>query len=143
MAYDPNQHEIHPQTGFIVDKETGHPVGLAPAPHRRVNHDDEWPKWVKPHESHVVVRRHEGAPDHVSAPGWEEVHVGRDGVVTVLVRNEDEEAKALAAREEPHAEEPEAQPPVPVEARDEAHAAFQHEPEFGAQVSAKPKPKAG
>lgn len=56
-----------------------------------------FPKWVQPHESHIVRKEMDGAPAHVSAPGFSEVHVNRiDGAVTVLVANEDEEARALA-----------------------------------------------
>lgn len=99
MSFDPKIHEIHPETGFHVHKETGHIVGLVPAPAARVNHDSEWPRWVKPHDSHIVRQSVAGAPDHVSTPHFPHVHVNRvDGTVTVLVENEDEEKRATEAR---------------------------------------------
>jgi hypothetical protein len=59
----------------------------------KVSHE-EFPKWVVPHESHV----HQ-AGDHLSAPLFPDHHVDREGKLTVLVRDADEEAKALAAKE--------------------------------------------
>jgi hypothetical protein len=57
----------------------------------------EFPKFVKPHKSHVRVKKTEGAPDHVSAPAFSEVHVDRvTNDVTVLVNDADEEKKALS-----------------------------------------------
>lgn len=52
----------------------------------------EFPKYVVPHGAHIVRQN-----DHVSTPNFPVFHVNRaDNVVTVLVRNEDEEAFALA-----------------------------------------------
>jgi hypothetical protein len=52
----------------------------------------EFPKFVAPHESHVVK-----TDDHVSVPMFSGHHVDREGLVTVLVHDAEEEAKALAA----------------------------------------------
>jgi len=57
----------------------------------------EWPKWVVPHASHIVRTTAANAPDHVSTPAWTGCHVNRvDGVVTVLVADAEEEARAIA-----------------------------------------------
>ena len=56
-----------------------------------VKHDtQEYPKWVEPHASHVAIGR------TIVTPAWEHFHVARDQVVTVLVADADEEARALA-----------------------------------------------
>lgn len=83
--------------------------GLAQAPVPKQSNDGgEFPKWVTPDESHIVRQKVEGAPDHVSTPGWPEYHVNRvDGSVTVLVKDADEEARALAAAKAPEPKEPE------------------------------------
>lgn len=95
-AFDPKLHEIDPVTGYQVHQDTGHPVGLiARMPAAPVNADPAWPAWVVPHESHIVRKKTEGAPDHVSTPGWEQYHVDRvSGQVTVLAMNEDEAKRA-------------------------------------------------
>lgn len=54
----------------------------------------DYPKWVEPHASHLVV----GANHHVSVPGFVEFFINRARNVTVLVKNEAEEAAALAAK---------------------------------------------
>lgn len=54
----------------------------------------EFPKFVEPHKSHIVMHG-----DHVSVPHFPEHHVDRDGKVTVRVDDEEHEAKALAAKE--------------------------------------------
>lgn len=96
---DPKQHIVDPETGFHVDKDTGRMVGIEEAVKPRVELNPEWPKWVVPHESHVSRIKREGFSDHVTAPLWSQFHVNRvDGVVTVLVKDEDEEQKALAAQ---------------------------------------------
>lgn len=51
----------------------------------------EFPKWVVPHDSHVVRQG-----EHLSTPHFPDVHVGRDSVVTVLVHDAEQEAFALA-----------------------------------------------
>lgn len=100
MAFDQEKHEIDPQTGFAVDKETGVQVGLEQAPLKPVSDDLEFPKWVVPHESRVFRKKSDNAPDHVSTPDFENFHVNRvDGSVTVLVKNEDEENIALSNKE--------------------------------------------
>jgi hypothetical protein len=109
MAFDHENHTIDPATGYQIHKDTGHRIGLDPAPARAVDHDPEWPKWIPVHDSHVVRRKVDGAPDHVSVPAFPEYHVNRgDGLVTVLVRNEDEEKAATGEAKEPEA-------PVPVD----------------------------
>ena len=85
----------------------------------------QYPKWVKPHDSHIVRKKiidgqtqagftanhlvvgGEG-PEHVSTPAFPQCHVNREtGEVTVLVKDEDEEKVALAAHDtgEKHEEE--------------------------------------
>jgi hypothetical protein len=90
----------------------------------------EFPKWVKVHDSHIVrkesdvgvaidpatgaARQYTALP-HVSTPAWQDFHVNReDGSVTVLVKDAEEEAKALAdAQPVEHAEPPEETEPPP------------------------------
>jgi hypothetical protein len=92
MAFDPEQHEIDPKTGYMVDKETGHPVGLVSNPPVAAPVDTVWPKWIKPHDGHLVRKG-----DHVSTPHFPTFHVQRGtGEVTVLVKTEEEEAFALS-----------------------------------------------
>lgn len=59
---------------------------------RKASHQ-EYPKWIEPHASHL-----DHANGHVSVPLFPEHHVDRDGKVTVLVKDAEDEAKALAAR---------------------------------------------
>lgn len=100
MALD-ERHAIDPHTGFAVDKKTGVPVSLVGMPHLPVSPETDFPKWVTPHESHVVVQ--DGG--HVVTPLFADFHVSRlDKSVTVLVKDAEEEAKALAAKIEPKAE---------------------------------------
>ena len=87
MAFDPNVHEIHPVSGLIVDKVSGHIVGVETATPKSTS--TEFPKWVVPHPSHVVGR---------VAPEFSDTHVARDGGLTVLVRDLGEEATALAEK---------------------------------------------
>lgn len=51
--------------------------------------DNEFPKWVVPHPSHVVGK---------VAPEFSDTHVARDGGLTVLVRDLGEEATVFAAK---------------------------------------------
>lgn len=96
MAID-DRHEIEPHTGFAVDKDSGHIVGLMQAPVARVAPDIEFPAWVAPHQSRIQVKKTEGAPDHVSVDGFSDIHVNRvDGAVTVLVKDAEEAERALA-----------------------------------------------
>ena len=53
----------------------------------------EYPKYVTPDESFVV--RHEGKV--VNVPHWPHFHVDREGAVTVLVNNAEEEGRAVSA----------------------------------------------
>jgi len=96
MAFDPENHEIDPHSGFMVHKDTGHPIGLVPPPLQSPK-DIEWPKWVKVHDSHILRKKVEGVPDHVSVPAYPEYHVDRlTGDVSVLVHDEDQEKIATA-----------------------------------------------
>lgn len=55
-----------------------------------------FPKWIAVHESHVVrTKADDDAPVHVSVPKFPSYHVSRDGTVTVLVNDEDEERIAM------------------------------------------------
>lgn len=98
MAFASKAHDIDPETGFQVDKSTGHLVGLMPKPHLPVKADAEWPKWIVPHASHIAHTRAGAASDHVSTPAFPDFHVNRvTGEVTVLVHDAEDEARALAA----------------------------------------------
>lgn len=100
-AFDPAVHKIDPHHGFQVDKETGRPVGIFQEDPKRT-FGTEWPQWVPVHESHIVVRKMDGAPDHVSVPAFPDYHVNRiDGSVTVLVHDEDEAKIASSAPQAP------------------------------------------
>jgi hypothetical protein len=102
MAFDPQTHEIDPSTGFMRDKESGHHVGLHQAPVKRVNDETDWPKWVTPHDSHIVKQAAGRGPTHLSTPRFPNYHVNRaDGSVTVLVANEEEEKLALGEYQPP------------------------------------------
>lgn len=95
MAFDHENHVID-EAGFQRHKETGHLVGIEGSP--AVAHPEagaEYPKWVKPHASHVHRHR-----DHVSTPLFSEHHVHRDGAVHVLVHSPEEAELAFA---DPHA----------------------------------------
>jgi hypothetical protein len=99
MAFDPKLHEIHPASGFMVDKESGHPVGLVPPPVPKSALDPEFPKWIEPHESHI-----EKTGGHISVPLFP-FHVQRgSNVVTVMVKDADEEKQAIEAKTEPSTE---------------------------------------
>jgi hypothetical protein len=88
MAFDSKVHTLD-QSGFMVDKETGHKVGLENKPRLAVA--GEWPKWVKLHESQV--ERREDAPPF--SKHWAKVFFNRaNGEVTVLVENEEEADRA-------------------------------------------------
>jgi hypothetical protein len=91
MAIDPDKHVIDPETGFALDRQSGRPVGLVPPPALRTTHETEYPKWVEPHASQVVRQG-----DNVVTPGFATMFLGRDGVVTVLVADADEEERALS-----------------------------------------------
>ena len=52
----------------------------------------EYPRWVTPHESHVV------RAGSVSVPDFGQSHVLRDGTVQVLIENEEEEKRATEAK---------------------------------------------
>ena len=96
MAFDAENHEIDPRSGFMVSKETGHPMGLVPPPLRSPQ-NIEWPKWVKVHDSHIDRKKVDGMPDYVSTPAYPDFHVNRaNGEVMVLVHDEDQEKAATA-----------------------------------------------
>ena len=97
MAFDHKEHFIDPASGFMKHKETGHMIGLEPAPAKRVNDETEYPKWVKVHEGHV---KHHALHGYVTTPSWGEPHVDRaTNEIKVLVQNEDEEVRAMSAPE--------------------------------------------
>ena len=56
----------------------------------------EYPKHVEPHPSHVIARLRPGAEPSISVPAFTSHHVDREGRVSVLVCDAEEEAKALA-----------------------------------------------
>lgn len=66
---------------------------------KRAAAHQEYPKYVEAHASHVVT-----TGDHVSTPHFLDFHVGRDGKVMVLVKDAEDEAKALAAKIEKEVE---------------------------------------
>ena len=90
MAFDPEVHAIDPKTGFIVDKEHGGVAGLVPAPVKSVS--TEWPKWVPVHASHL---------DGGVAQAFLDTFTDRKGIVSVLVRDAEEEARRLLKRSAP------------------------------------------
>jgi hypothetical protein len=106
MAYDKDLHEVNPNTGFLVHKDTGHMIGIEEAPVRVAEPNQEWPQWVTPHESHVVRRvdPNDKDADPTKAPvtvvqGFRDWHVNRnDGSVSVLVDNEDDAKRAAGER---------------------------------------------
>lgn len=102
-AFDPAVHEIDPSTGFQIDKATGLESGIHAIPPGKPESDDrDWPQWIPVHESHVLVKKMDGAPDHVSVPAFPDYHVNRiDGSVTVLVHDEDEAKIASSAPQAP------------------------------------------
>lgn len=55
----------------------------------------EYPKWVKVHESHISHTDDPTVADHISVAAFPHHHVARGGVVTVLVMDDKEEAKAI------------------------------------------------
>jgi hypothetical protein len=99
VAFDPNIHDFHPHSGLMRHKETGRLVGIEHHPPHDVVDlpkpaDPEWPKWVTPHESHVV-RTKRGDHKHIATPRFAEHHVHRDtSEVTVLVHSPEEEDMA-------------------------------------------------
>jgi hypothetical protein len=96
MAFDPNEHVLDPATGFHRHKVTGHLVGIEQAPPaKHPNDGGEFPKWVQPHQGHVKYDPVHGTP---TTPGFPDFHVVRGtNEVHVLVHNEDDESRAMAA----------------------------------------------
>jgi hypothetical protein len=94
-------HESHtvvqrrvPMQGFLRDSETGHLKGIEQAP-PAVSFPGEWPKWVLVHESHVVKQ----GDNNQVVQGFEEAHRDRsNGKFSVLVRNPEDEKRALGAK---------------------------------------------
>lgn len=75
--------------------ETGRLIGIEPVP--QAQHEacgGDYPKWVQPHADHIV--RKEGA--RPVAPAFGEQAVDRNGVLSVCVANEDEEARATSPK---------------------------------------------
>lgn len=76
----------------------------------------EFPKWVSPHDSHIV-KSQDGTVQ--STPMFPDFHIDRlTGALTVLVHSAEEEAKAIAAKVENKMEtkaesEPEKPPVLP------------------------------
>lgn len=91
MAFDAKLHTVDPLTGYHVHKEDGRRVG-EPAPIKRMTDDTEYPKWLEPHQGHI--KRHP-IHGHISCPEWSDTDVNRNGVVKVLVRDEEEELHAM------------------------------------------------
>jgi hypothetical protein len=90
-------HTIDPATGMLIDKETGHHIGIEQKPFDKVEFS-EWPKWVVVHADHIVKKVVEGVGEHISVPAWPIFHVNRETKeVTVLVRDEDDAKKATSA----------------------------------------------
>ena len=87
MSFDPEVHAIDPKTGFIVDKEHGGVAGLVPAPVKSV--PTYFPKWVHVHPTHL---------DGGVAQAFVQTFTDRKGVVSVLVHDAEEEAKAIAEK---------------------------------------------
>ena len=97
MAFNHEEHELDPVTGFQRHKDTKHLIGIEQAPSIPSPVGDEWPKWVVPHANHVVSQ---GVS--VSTPHFTQHHKNRhDGVVSVLVHTAEEEELALAERPVP------------------------------------------
>lgn len=91
MAFDANQHEYDAQ-GFMIDKTTKQRVGLENPPPAAPPKDNDYPKWVPVHPSQVVRKG-----DYASTPNWPTFSVDRiTRAITVLVKDADEEAKAVA-----------------------------------------------
>lgn len=56
-----NADEISPIGGLMRNPETGHLVGIEPAPYVPLaNAGDEYPRWITPHASHVVFAHPSG-----------------------------------------------------------------------------------
>jgi hypothetical protein len=96
--------EIDPVTGFQIDKETGHFVGIVPAPIKS-GIVTEYPKWIEPHISHVDLT---GDGRHIV--GDHENDWDRWGNHKILVHDEDDELKMTSekTKENPEAIEHEA-----------------------------------
>lgn len=94
MAFDAENHVIDSKTGFMLDKNSGHRVGIDPAPHKGPEVvDPNWPKWVKLHESQIE-RREGGPPFSKHWDGKKTAYNRVTGELAVLVENEDEEKQA-------------------------------------------------
>lgn len=79
--------------------------GLVQAEPQPTSTDTEWPKWVVPHESHIVTDAH----GHQVPQGFDDSHWDRvSRKFSVLVKNKEEEDRALASKF------PEETPPEPV-----------------------------
>ncbi len=118
MAFEPEQHELHP-SGFMIDKEDGHPLGIVQAPiAKHPDNGADYPKWVKAHESHLI-RKQVGEASHVAAPMFAQLYVDREGAVSVVVDSAEEEAMAMAPKVEETA--PTGPAPIAPIANDDHH----------------------
>jgi hypothetical protein len=90
MAFDPKEHVVDPESGFLVHKD-GRLVGLTPPPLIPAE-PTEYPKFVHPHPSHIM---HDPRSGRFHVEGWP-YHLDRDNVVTVMVKDADEELAAVS-----------------------------------------------
>jgi hypothetical protein len=100
MAYNSAEHRIDPKSGFIVDKKSGHPIGLVADPKlgQIPNAGADYPSWVRAHDSWIV--RLEGRPPVTPMLGH--CHVDRNtGEVTVMVADEDAAKRAMGEMPKP------------------------------------------
>lgn len=99
MTVNAEHHDIDNASGFAVHKEGGGLVGVEQAVWPPAKEVTDYPKWVTPHDSHVVK-----LGDAVSTPLFEH-HVARDGGITVLVVDAEHEKIALSPKDAPAADE--------------------------------------
>lgn len=105
MAYDADNHEHDPVTGFLRHRQTGHLVGIEQAPAPVADVPTDYPKWVEPHVSHIARQG-----EHIAVPGHE-WHIERGtNKVTVLVG--DDEAERFVTTEKPARRDDDVEHPV-------------------------------
>lgn len=86
-----------PGAGMQRDPVGGHLVGVEPAP-LPLTTTTEYPKWIKPHDSHVT-RSENGVVTVAGSNGG--VHIARgSGEVTVLCQDEEDEQRYSAAKQD-------------------------------------------
>lgn len=87
-----------PGAGMQRDGVSGHLVGVEPAP-LPLTISTQYPKWIKPHDSHVT-RSESGVVTVAGSNGG--IHVARgSGEVTVLCQDEEDEKRYIEALAEP------------------------------------------